>query len=58
MEFNRIRGDEMTMIFQEPMSSLNPVQTIETQINESAKLSIHDINADHIKQAFENVGLK
>ncbi len=56
-DLNRIRGDEMTMIFQEPMSSLNPVQTIETQINESAKLSIHDINADHIKQAFENVGL-
>ncbi|MCP4187386.1 MAG: ABC transporter ATP-binding protein [Gammaproteobacteria bacterium] len=30
----RIRGDRIGMIFQEPMTSLNPLHTIEKQINE------------------------
>ena len=30
----RIRGNEVAMIFQEPMSSLNPLHTVEKQINE------------------------
>ena len=34
-----VRGNDVTMIFQEPMSSLNPVHTIEKQIGEI--LSIH-----------------
>ncbi len=34
-EVRRIRGDEMAMIFQEPMTSLNPVLTIGFQIAES-----------------------
>ncbi|HUF90822.1 MAG TPA: ABC transporter ATP-binding protein [Candidatus Limnocylindria bacterium] len=29
-----VRGDRMAMIFQEPMTSLNPLHTIEKQINE------------------------
>ncbi|MGX1981444.1 peptide/nickel transport system ATP-binding protein [Thermolongibacillus altinsuensis] len=33
-ELNRIRGKEMAMIFQEPMTSLNPVFTIGSQIAE------------------------
>ena len=35
----RVRGNDITMIFQEPMSSLNPLHTIEKQIGEI--LSIH-----------------
>ncbi|MFQ5939490.1 MAG: ABC transporter ATP-binding protein [Alphaproteobacteria bacterium] len=31
----RIRGDRIAMIFQEPMTSLNPVHTIEKQVNET-----------------------
>ena len=31
---NKIRGNKITTIFQEPMSSLNPLHTIEKQINE------------------------
>jgi peptide/nickel transport system ATP-binding protein len=31
---NRVRGKEITMIFQDPMTSLNPVFTIGTQITE------------------------
>lgn len=33
-EMNKIRGKEISMIFQEPMTSLNPVFTIGFQINE------------------------
>ena len=34
-EMRRIRGNEISMIFQEPMTSLNPVFTIGNQIMES-----------------------
>ncbi len=34
-EMRRIRGNEIAMIFQEPMTSLNPVFTIGNQISES-----------------------
>jgi microcin C transport system ATP-binding protein len=30
----RVRGDRIAMIFQEPMTSLNPLHTIEKQVNE------------------------
>ena len=33
-----VRGNEISMIFQEPMTSLNPLHTIEKQIAESLKL--------------------
>lgn len=33
-EMRRVRGSEITMIFQEPMTSLNPVYTIGSQITE------------------------
>ncbi|MFK7856110.1 MAG: ABC transporter ATP-binding protein [Granulosicoccus sp.] len=33
-----IRGNEISMIFQEPMTSLNPLHTIDKQIGESLKL--------------------
>ena len=35
----RIRGSDVAMIFQEPMSSLNPLHTVERQIGES--LEVH-----------------
>jgi len=34
----RIRGNRITMIFQEPMSSLNPLHTIEKQIGEVIRI--------------------
>jgi peptide/nickel transport system ATP-binding protein len=37
-EMRRIRGNEISMIFQEPMTSLNPVLTIGRQIGETLKL--------------------
>ena len=33
-----IRGNEISMIFQEPMTSLNPLHTIERQLSESLRL--------------------
>lgn len=33
-ELNRIRGDRMAMIFQDPMTSLNPYLTVERQMTE------------------------
>ena len=37
-EMNQIRGGRITMVFQDPMTSLNPVYTIEHQITEVLKL--------------------
>ena len=37
-EMRRIRGNEISMIFQEPMTSLNPVLTVGRQIRETLKL--------------------
>ena len=34
----RVRGNDITMIFQEPMTSLNPLHTVDRQINEILKL--------------------
>jgi microcin C transport system ATP-binding protein len=34
----RIRGDRIAMIFQEPMTSLNPLHTIDKQVNEVLRL--------------------
>ncbi|MEM9332495.1 MAG: ABC transporter ATP-binding protein [Pseudomonadota bacterium] len=38
-ELRKVRGNDVTMIFQEPMTSLNPLHTIEKQITEV--LSLH-----------------
>lgn len=37
-DLRRVRGDDVTMIFQEPMTSLNPLHTIELQIGEILRL--------------------
>ena len=37
-EMRRLRGNEMSMIFQEPMTSLNPVFSIGDQIGESIRI--------------------
>ncbi|MCB9061947.1 MAG: ABC transporter ATP-binding protein [Halobacteriovoraceae bacterium] len=43
-EMRKIRGNKISMIFQEPMTSLNPVYTIGNQINEVVKLHIPSLN--------------
>ena len=40
-EMRKIRGKEISMIFQEPMTSLNPVFTVGEQIAEAIRLHEH-----------------
>jgi peptide/nickel transport system permease protein len=45
-EYRKLRGGRLAYIFQEPMTSLNPVKTIGAQIDE-----ILDIHASHLPEA-------
>ena len=57
----KIRGNKISMIFQEPMLSLNPVQTLKTQICEVIKLHITDDESqfpDIIESIFSKCGLE
>ena len=53
----QIRGDEISMIFQEPMTSLNPVFTIGHQIMESLIYHQHCSKADAKARAVEMLRL-
>jgi peptide/nickel transport system ATP-binding protein len=48
-EMRRIRGNRISMIFQEPMTSLNPVLTIGRQIAETVKLH-QNLSGDAAKE--------
>jgi peptide/nickel transport system ATP-binding protein len=48
-EMQKIRGHQMAMIFQEPMTSLNPVLTCGYQITEAIQLHL-DVNKAEAKQ--------
>ena len=56
----RIRGKEMSIIFQDPMTSLNPVLTVGTQLNEVLKCHLNMRTAEaneRSKQLLEMVGI-
>jgi len=48
-EMRQILGDQMAMIFQEPMTSLNPVFSIGNQIEESIRLHKKELSGAQIK---------
>ncbi|MCL2882005.1 MAG: ABC transporter ATP-binding protein [Coriobacteriia bacterium] len=44
-----IRGNDISMIFQEPMTSLNPVFTVEDQLCEAIRLHMKDLGRKEVK---------
>jgi peptide/nickel transport system ATP-binding protein len=52
-EMRQIRGNRISMIFQEPMTSLNPVLTVGRQIAETVQLHQKASRADAMKRAVE-----
>lgn len=58
---SELQGNEMSMIFQEPMTSLNPVMKIGRQVGESLQLHT-DLGKEDIRarviSALKNVGLR
>ncbi len=49
-EMKQILGNQMAMIFQEPMTSLNPVFTVGEQVEESIRLHKKDLNKEQAKK--------
>lgn len=52
-ELRKIRGNEVSIIFQDPMTSLNPVYTIGNQINEVLLLHTHCTRAEATAKSIE-----
>lgn len=52
-DMRKIRGDKITMIFQDPMTALNPVQRVGDQIAEVVALHNEGTKADFEKRAKE-----
>lgn len=52
-QMRKVRGNKISMIFQEPMTSLNPVFTCGHQIEEALKLHLHLGKAEAKKRAIE-----
>ncbi|MBK9294254.1 MAG: ABC transporter ATP-binding protein [Oligoflexia bacterium] len=49
-EMRKIRGNKIGMIFQEPMTSLNPVFTIGNQIEEAIKLHQKELSSKQVRE--------
>src|SRR5512135_1612480 len=56
-EMRDIRGREIAMVFQEPMTSLNPVLTIGRQLTEGPEIHLGMTQADARARAVELLGL-
>ncbi len=56
-ELRQLRGNEIAMIFQDPMTSLNPVLTVGLQMTESLELHLNMSNAQAKERAVEMLQL-
>jgi oligopeptide transport system ATP-binding protein len=52
-ERRRVRGNDVAMIFQDPMSSLNPIYSIGSQIVEAVKQHRHVTHREAVADAFK-----
>jgi oligopeptide transport system ATP-binding protein len=52
-EVRQVRGNRMAMIFQDPMTSLNPVLTIGRQISETLELHMHQSHDQALQRSAE-----
>jgi oligopeptide transport system ATP-binding protein len=52
-ELRKVRGNEISMIFQDPMTSLNPVHSIGKQLREAVQLHNNATKADASRRALE-----
>lgn len=52
-ELDQVRGNQLTMIFQDPLTSLNPVFTIGNQLTESLRVHLQLSKAEAAKRAEE-----
>jgi oligopeptide/dipeptide ABC transporter ATP-binding protein len=49
-ELRRVRGNDVAMVFQDPMTSLNPVLTVGSQLGEAIKTHYRDEKDDAVKK--------
>lgn len=56
-ELRHVRGAQISMVFQDPMTSLNPVMTIGKQLNEPLKLHLNMTEQQATNRAIELLGL-
>jgi len=56
-QLEKIRGKDISMIFQDPMTSLNPVMTVGQQIAESVRLHEHVSKQEAMQRAMEMLEL-
>ena len=56
-EMRAVRGGKIAMIFQEPMTSLNPVFTIGSQIGEAVRLHQHTSRRETLERTIEALRL-
>lgn len=56
-EMSKIRGKDIAMIFQDPMTALNPFLTVEDQITESTMLHLGHSHSEARKHAIEMLDL-
>ncbi|HVB14782.1 MAG TPA: ABC transporter ATP-binding protein [Candidatus Dormibacteraeota bacterium] len=56
-EMRHVRGNDVAMIFQDPMTSLNPTMQVGLQIAESVRIHRHASKSEALKRAEEVLGL-